>query len=241
MLPSVLVTGCNKGIGLEFIKQLVGKTSHLFATCRTPSNELSKLAEENSNLHILHVEVTKDDDIFAAKEQVSHFVEDGGLHCLINNAGVVNYEHAKMENLTSESLLNTYHINAVGPAMMVKAFLPLLRQAATNSSSTAMPCGVLNISSRTGSIEDNGMGKLYGSRLSKVALNMLTKNLSIELKADNLIAVALNPGWVKTENGGENALITAEQSVHGMLSVYKGLTMKDSGAFLSYDGSTIPW
>ena len=70
---------------------------------------------------------------------------------------------------------------------------------------------------------------------------MLTKNLSIELKLDNLIAVALNPGWVKTENGGENALITTEQSVSGMLNVYKGLTMKNSGSFLSYDGSTIAW
>ena len=70
---------------------------------------------------------------------------------------------------------------------------------------------------------------------------MLTKNLSIELQSDNIISVAMNPGWVKTDNGGQNALITTEESVFGMLSVYKNLTANDSGSFLSFDGSVIPW
>lgn len=241
---SVLVTGSNRGVGLEFIKQLSGKTQHLFAACRDPENavELKKLVETNSNIVVLELDVTKEDEITSAVNNITEVVGDQGLNCLINNAGVLKRDD--LDSVSAELLTATYAVNTIGPAMVTKACLPLIRKASSRFSDSPMSvprASILNISSKVGSIADNGRGGNYAYRMSKAALNMLTMNLSIELKKDKILTVNIHPGWVLTDMGGSNALIDSTKSVSGILNVCQGLTEKDNGMFFGWNGEKIPW
>jgi len=241
---SVFITGCNRGIGLELVKHLADRTQHLFAACRKPdeADELKKLAEVHNHLIVLELDVTDQKQIEACVATISEVVGDDGLNCLINNAGY--FPRVNLETVTSEILKRTYAINTIAPAMIVKACLPLLRKASAACSHGNMSVSrsaILNMSSKMASITDNTSGGSYAYRMSKAALNMLTKNLSIELKADHILAVILHPGWVQTDMGGPNALISTTKSVEEMLKMTSGFTEKDSGAFYGWNGENIPW
>jgi len=245
---SILVTGANRGIGLELIKQLLthgDAPEVLFAACRSPdqAEELKKIAEKNQNLHIVKLDVCSLQEIKTAKEIVERQVGDHGLNLLINNAGFLPRE-LEITDVTAENMMQTFSSNVIGPTMIIKEFLPLLRQASANESAKEMSCAraaILNMSTKLASIEDNGMGKNYSYRSSKIALNMVNKNLSLELKDDKILAVLLHPGWVKTDMGGANAITTTEESVAGLLKVAQGLTEKDNGLFYDFKGASIPW
>jgi len=244
---NVLITGCNKGIGLEFVKQFLNlpqPPQNLFATCRSPkpetAPELVKLAENNSNLHLLKLDVTNNDDISRVAKDVEKVLQDDGLNLLINNAGV--YARVGLQDVTVDQMMETFRANAVGPLMIVQALLPYLKQAAkSTSNSSKCKAAIVNISAKTASVTDNQMGKLYPSRASKAALNIITKSLSVDLKDDGISAIVMNPGWVKTPNGGPGALITTEESVIGMLNVIDALDLTKSGMFFNYNGDSIPW
>jgi len=241
---SVLVTGANRGIGLEFIKQLVGRTEHLFAACRSPENacELKNIADTNKNVVIIKLDVTKENEIASAVNNISEIVGDSGLNCVINNAGMLGWDD--LQSVTPDLLKDTYAVNTIGTAMVIKACLPLIRMASSTCSDSPMSvsrASILNISSKVGSITDNSSGRNYAYRMSKAALNMLTMNLSIELKNEQILAVNLHPGWVLTNMGGPNALIDSTKSVSGMLNVCEGLTDKDNGMFFGWNGEKIPW
>merc|ERR1711973_400896 len=241
---SVLITGANRGVGLEFVRQLADKTQHLFATCRKPSEavELKKIAEQHTHIVVMEMDVTKEEHIAACACSITETVGEEGLNCIINNAGQIH--RGSLEETTAEDLRRVYAVNVIGPAMVVKACLPLLKKASARCSDSEMSvsrASILNISSKVGSITDNTSGTRYAYRMSKAALNMLTKNLSIELKGDNILAVNFHPGWVQTEMGGPNALITTEQSVSGMLGVMASFTEKQNGGFYGWNGENIPW
>ena len=239
---SVLITGANRGIGLEFVRQLLNLTPapQVIATVRDPSKatELQKFAAAHPNLHVLNVEVTDYDSFPSFVEQVKSVLDasgTSGLGLLINNAGVVYRKN--LSDVTKADMINNYDVNTIAPLMLVKALLPLLKQSSQSGKRTL----VANITSRMGSIEDNTSGNHYPYRASKAALNMVTRSLAVDLKPFAIEATVLHPGWVQTEMGGAAAKLTTEQSVSSMLKIVFDADKKVSGKFFDFSGSEIPW
>ena len=242
---SVLVTGSNRGIGLGLIKHLADKTEHLFAGCRSPAkaSELQILAKQHRNVVILELDVTKEKLVNDAVRNISAIVGRNGLNCVINNAGVID-KFQNIDMVSAETLMQLFETNVVGPTMLVKTCMPLLREASSLVSVDDMSvsrAAVLNISTTLASFEQNTAGKLYGYRMSKVALNMFSKNLSIDLKNDGILVASIHPGWVKTDLGGPHAPVPVSESVKGIISVAEALSNVDSGSFHSFDRNEILW
>eukprot|EP01135_Chromosphaera_perkinsii_P000158 Nk52_evm54s32 gene=Nk52_evmTU54s32 len=243
-IPSVLVTGANRGIGLEFVKSFLKMclpASPVFACCRNPdeATELIELKEGHGNLHILKMDVTNDQDIVDCVAQVEEIVQEEGLYLLVNNAGILS--RSTLEETTVEEMMNVYRVDAVAPLMVVKEFLPLLRRSANDKTDTDLKqTTIVNVTSKIGSVADNGSGGRYPYRGAKSGLNNLTKSLSVDLKKDNIAAVVLHPGWVRTRMAPTGKIDT-ETSVEGMINVIKNLDIEGSGSFYNYDGTIIPW
>ncbi|XP_002740202.1 C-signal-like [Saccoglossus kowalevskii] len=248
---SVLVTGSNRGIGLEFVKQLIqlpNPPEHVFACCRSPENavELKNLVSENPSLKVIKLELEDYTSIEEAGKQVEQVVGENGLNVLINNAGYfgVSEMNEKLEDVTPESLTKHFNINAIGPLMVTKRLLPLIRCAAqqgVGDEMSASRAAIINITTKCASIADNGSARMYGYRTSKIALNMINKNLAVELKPDNILCVLMHPGWMKTDMTGPNALITTEESVRPMLDVIGSRRREHNGLLFDYKGNLIPW
>ncbi|KAJ6666112.1 hypothetical protein lerEdw1_001016, partial [Lerista edwardsae] len=211
---SVLVTGANRGIGLELVKQFLGQPQPpkwVFATCRDPHGEraqdLKALASKYPNLVILQLEATDEASIKAAAEEAKARLAGTGLNLLINNAGVM--PPSTLETMTKENTLSVYKINVVGPMLVTKAFLPLLKTAAKKSGEkqlSSRKAAVINITSIGGSIgtpPSMNTFPVIAYRCSKTALNMLTRCQSLEYNADGILCVSIHPGWVKTDMGTE--------------------------------------
>ncbi|KAL4226008.1 hypothetical protein ACF0H5_013995 [Mactra antiquata] len=246
---SVLITGCNRGLGLQFVQQFLNLTSppkYLFACCRNPdgAKDLTELAKSNSCVKVLQLDVTKQETIDKAVEIVKSMVKDDGLNLLINNSAIL--DPANLEQTTRDKMRNAFEVNAIGPLMMAQTFLPLLRQAASQYPDKPMSCSksaIINLSTGVASISENSSGKMYPHRSSKAALNMITSNLSIDLKSDGILCTAIHPGWVKTDMGGPNALISSEESLKGVLAVMEKLEGEEgSGKFYhGVRGNLIGW
>ncbi len=236
-----LITGANRGLGLEWTRQLVRRGDTVIATCRHPSSapQLDDLADDyGSQIDRLEVDVTQPATMHTALKRVEQ--EHGALHLLINNAGVSGGGRSDtFGSLTQEQMLEVYQVNAVGPHLLAQEATPLLKRTAA---SHPAPPKVINISSDLGSIAQvQGPATWQSYRASKAALNMLTRLLSFELKPRGVIALAMQPGWVQTDMGGRGAQITPRESVRGMLEVLEGLTLDDAGSFRAWNGRTIPW
>ncbi|XP_031560306.1 uncharacterized protein LOC116296429 [Actinia tenebrosa] len=248
-LRNVFVTGCNRGIGLEFVKQflhLPKPPQNIFATCRAlqheESQELRNLTQEHPNLHLLQLDVTNEEDIAKVAAEVGKVLGEEGLNLVINNAGL--YLAEDLKDVTADHMMQAFQTNTVGPLMIIKALLPFLKpRAALEDPTSGVPnkAVIVNLSSRTASVADNTSGKMYPSRASKAALNIITKSLSVDLKPDGITAIVINPGWVKTRAGGANALITTQESVSGMMRVISSLDQSKTGMFFDYKGEIVPW
>ncbi|XP_056137891.1 C-factor isoform X2 [Lampris incognitus] len=195
-------------------------------------------------------DVVSQSSIEKAVEEVDHLVHEEGLACLINNAGVNVV--ANLDTVNAEKMIENFHVNSVSPLMITKAFLPLLKRAASRGEpgSTGRmgihKAAVINMSSLLGSVELNwgdraNTFKWYPYRTSKSALNMVTRCLAIDLEPDGILCMALHPGWVRTDMGGPQAPLSPEESVSSILSVIGGLKETDHGSFLHYTGEPLPW
>jgi len=245
---SVLITGCNRGIGLELVKQFLKKNpppNHLFATARntTAAGELTELAASNENLHLIQLDVTNYTDYPEVVKQVSQIVGDRGLNLVINNAGLLP-QNRDLESVTPEDMRNAFEVNCVAPLFLTKALLPLLKQAA--QANAEQPVGIqkaaiIQMSTAVASIAENSGGGTYAYRCSKAALNMAMKSLSVDLAGTNILEMSMHPGWVLTDMGGPNAQITTETCCSTMLNTLDGLTEKDHGTFLRYNNTPIQW
>ncbi|XP_029464719.1 uncharacterized protein LOC115095333 [Rhinatrema bivittatum] len=249
----ILITGCNRGIGLELVKQLLGKPNppeHIFATCRSPSTpqsqELMNLAAKHPNLSVIQLETTDPASVAEAAKEVEKQLKGRGLNLLINNAGIVT--ESTLESVDMKDLLHLYATNVGGPALVTKAFLPMLKKAAQESPQAPMNwtrAAMINMSTLAGSIEkaslSYAMFKVISYRCSKAALNMLTKCQSLEYKKDGILCVALHPGWVQTDLGGAEATLTPDQSVSGILNVLCSLSEKHNGVLVDWEGNVLPW
>ncbi|TRY65527.1 hypothetical protein DNTS_029111 [Danionella cerebrum] len=255
VFDSVLVTGSNRGIGLELIRQLVDSPSsplQIFACCRDPdgpsAKELQTLADKHKDvITIVQLVTDSPESVVAAAKMVEVRLNGKGLNLVINNAGV-NIPGSLLETGKQE-LVDVYTTNVVGPMLMAKHFHPLLcKSAAQFPDQSKMSCSrsaIVNVSTLLSSIkkcpENFSMSPMYPYRLSKAALNMLTRCLAEDFKKDAILVMALHPGWVQTEMGGPKAPLTTAQSVSGMITVITSLTEKHSGTLLDWEGKVIPW
>ncbi|MFB6262541.1 MAG: SDR family oxidoreductase [Bradymonadaceae bacterium] len=226
------VTGANRGLGLEFTRQLTARGDDVIATARQPSEaaELEQVAEQTQgNIHIYALDIT---DAGSVADFASS-IEDEAIDVLINNAGQL-HRGGGPNDFDFEEIRGDFEVNAIGTLRVVEALVPTLR---------ARPDGakIVNITSKMGSITDNGSGGSYAYRMSKAALNIATRSLAVDLEDDDIVAFVLHPGWVRTRMGGENALITPETSVENMIDRIDEAGPEQSGEFLEWDGGYVPW
>lgn len=230
-MKTVFITGANRGLGLEFSRQYLAAGNRVIATARNPedSEGLQALKTEyGEHLSLYPLDVTDAD----SRAAVSDAVGDRVIHLLINNAGYYGANNP-LGKLDEADWSKVFHVNCIGPVKMVA----LLRSNLMNAGSAT----VAMLSSKMGSMGDNTSGGSYVYRSSKAALNAATKSLAIDLAEEQIKVVALHPGWVLTDMGGPNALIDVAISVNGMRKVIEGLQTKQSGDFIAYDGTLVPW
>ncbi|XP_062333973.1 C-signal-like [Osmerus eperlanus] len=246
---TVLVTGANRGIGLQLVKALVnGKFTPevIIATARDPgrAGELQELASKNCSIHIVKLDVIDQQAIFQAVQCTSSLVGEKGLNCLINNAGI-NLRDS-LEEVTVDTMMLNYQINTVAPLMIIQAFLPLLRKAAKQTTGFGIGrAAVVNISSCLGSIqhtwEDGAEYRCYPYRASKAALNMVSRCVAYDLEPEGILCCSLHPGWVRTDMGGQEAPLGTTESVEGILSVLGGVDRNSNSLLLDWTGQKLPW
>lgn len=223
--PTVLVTGANRGIGLEFAKRLKGGGFEVIATARKPveATELRALG-----VRVEQLDVTDSASVKALSERL----EGVPIDLLINNAGIGGHKAASFAETDFDQIAETFDVNSLGPMRVTQALLDNLVAGEGKT--------VVQISSAMGSIEGN-QGGFYGYRASKAALNMLNKSLATELAEQGFVCIVLHPGWVQTRMGGASAPVSPVDSVTGMLNVIGQIQPQDNGHFLDYQGKEIPW
>ncbi|MFO7582230.1 SDR family oxidoreductase [Guyparkeria sp.] len=232
-MKTALITGTNRGIGLELARQLLDDGWRVHATARDPqgSSQLKSLAGENPDNLTLHALDVGDPD---AIDALSRELADESIDWLINNAGIYGPRGVAFGNVTDvEAWLEVFRINSIAPMLIMQAFAEQVAR------SDEKKIGIL--SSKVGSMGDNGSGGGYIYRSSKAAVNAVIKSASIDLEPRGINVVALHPGWVLTDMGGPNAEISTAQSAEGLRRNMAGLTEADRGRFIDIDGTTIPW
>ena len=225
----VLITGANRGLGLEFTKQYAADGWSVLACCRHPQSalDLQALAAAHSNIKIHALDVAD----FAQIDALAVQLKDESVDVLINNAGV--YPASSFGDTNYDDWANGFKVNSMAPLKMAESFVQHITRSQLKKIAT--------ITSKMGSIDDNTSGESYSYRSSKCAVNMVMKSLSIDLKPYGISVVTLHPGWVQTDMGGSNALISAQTSVSGLRKVIADLSPDTTGQFIAYDGKAIPW
>lgn len=227
-VATVLITGASRGLGLEFCKQYAAEGWQVLACCRNP-----KTAAELTGIPQVRV-FPLDVSDFSQIDNLAAQLQDTAIDVLINNAGIYgDSPRHGFGQLDYMAWTRTLTVNTQAPVKMAEAFLPHLNRGDKKQ--------LVSISSQMGSIADNGSGGSILYRTSKAALNAAMKSIAIDLEGQGIGVLVLHPGWVKTDMGGPNALIGAQESVAGMRSVIARLTLAQSGSFLKYDGSSLPW
>lgn len=232
-MKTLLITGASRGIGLEFCKQYAAAGWRVLACCREPgkADALNKLAARHPDLIKVHaLDVTDHAQI----DQLAHKLSGESIDLLLNNAGVYPAaDRAGFGHTDYAEWMAAFNINTMAPLKMMEAFIEQIARSQLKL--------IVTITSQMGSVDDNSSGGSYLYRSSKAAANMVVKSLAVDLKGKGITAVAFNPGWVKTDMGGPNAMIPVEQSVSDMRKVIDGLTIGDTGKFIGNDGVVIPW
>jgi NAD(P)-dependent dehydrogenase (short-subunit alcohol dehydrogenase family) len=221
-LKTFLVTGANRGIGLEYCRQLQERGEQVIAVCRTPSPELEALGVRIE----AGVDLTREAAVADLVDRLAGLPLDG----VILNAGVL--EATSLEHLDPDSLRRQFEVNALAPLRLTHALLPQLQRGSK----------LVLMTSRMGSIDDNTSGGSYGYRMSKVALNMAGTSLAIDLKPRGIAVAILHPGLVRTRMINFNPQgISPEESVRGLLARIDALTLDNSGSFWHANGERLPW
>ena len=232
-MSSILVTGSNRGLGLEWIRQYAGLGWRVYATCRFPAqaDELHQLAEQHDTISIHQLDVTCPDHI----QQLAEDLQDAPLDILVNNAGVY-YERwgkDKLGTIDYKAWLDTLKVNTLGAVRVTEALRSNLARSQKRLA--------VAISSTMGSIEDITTPNDYAYRSSKAALNTVMKGLVYELETLGIGILLMHPGWVRTRMGGSQGTFSVEESVNNMRKLVEGFKSADSGHFYRYDGTIIPW
>lgn len=232
-MATTLITGSNRGIGFEFARQYAQKGWNVIACCRQleSASNLRQLADNFPGLVTIHqLDVADHNQI----TRLSNNLENTSIDLLINNAGIYPpSDDGGFGEIDYETWHKAFQINTMAPLRMAEAFLAQISKSQLKI--------IAIITSKMGSIDDNKKGGSYIYRSSKAAVNIVGKSLSIDLKPQGITTVILHPGWVRTDMGGPDALISPEESVLGMQCILSNLKLSDSGKFFAYDGKIIPW
>lgn len=230
----VLVTGANRGLGLEFTRQLLAQGDHVVAACRRPgrANALNTLAGDHpGRLHVLPLDLARPHSHQELARELPLVLGQGArLGLLVNNAGVL-HSGERLGSLSAANFEDSFRVNAIGPLLLTQTLEPLLADGAR----------VVNLSSSLGAIALAGRFGTPSYCMSKAALNMATVQLAHALSGRGIVVVAISPGWVRTDMGGNNAEVAPTEAVAGMLRVVAGLDSSDSGRFLDWQGAAPPW
>jgi len=232
-MQRIIITGGNRGIGLEFVRQLLARGERVIAACRQPGKalRLTELAGAHpGRLQILPVRLDDERSIRELAREAGLLTE--GLDLLINNAGVL-VSGERFGELSAATFNDTLAINAVGPLLLTQALAPLLERGTAPR--------IVNISSDLGSLAATRAFQTPSYGMSKAALNMATRLAAAELGARGMIVISINPGWVKTDMGGAKAPLASAESVTRMLAVIDRLAAADNGRFLDHSGTALDW
>jgi len=227
-MPTVLITGANRGLGLEFTRQYAADGWRVIATCRDPLKSQG-LAPLQGNIEVHTLDVTDNAQIQA----LAKTLKKEPIDLLLNNAGIYGPRPAKLGGVDYAAWADAMRVNAMSPLKVSECFLDHIVAADMRK--------IVTVSSKMGSIGDNDAGGSYIYRSSKAALNAVMKCLSVDLKPRGISVAVMHPGWVRTDMGGPGGLIDADESVTGMRQVIAGLNLEKSGRFYNYDGAEIPW
>jgi NAD(P)-dependent dehydrogenase (short-subunit alcohol dehydrogenase family) len=229
----VVVTGANRGLGLEFTRQLLARGDRVYAAVRKPGHalDLTKLALAHpGRVSVLPFDATKPATAVELVREIG--LVDDAIDVLINNAGVLP-PGERYGAIEAKALIDAYTINVVGATLLTQAATPMLERGTTPR--------VVNISSILGSIGTRAAFGTPSYAISKAALNMATRQLAFELSARGIVAVAIHPGWVRTAMGGAEAELEPAAAVASVLGVIDRLRGADAGRFLDWNGTEVPW
>jgi len=237
---TVCITGTTRGIGLELAKQYAEAGWKVLACSRHPeATALQELKNSYPHLSVLELDVCNAQQI----TKLANRLQNTPIDLLINSAGIFGQKEEEdepdqaFETITPQTLQDVFMTNAIAPLMVARSLLNNLIESQLKT--------VVTITSRAGSIGDNTSGGMYAYRASKAAINMLMKSFAVDLHAKQIKVFLLHPGWVKTDMGGPDALITAETSVKGMRQVIdekaKEPTINTQNLFFNYQGEELPW
>ncbi|MFM9994505.1 MAG: SDR family oxidoreductase [Phycisphaerales bacterium] len=224
MAQTYLVTGASRGLGAEFVGQLRARGHTVIAAVRDPKTA-GEAARAGARVVALDVSRPESFEAFAASLR-------GPIDVLLNNAGVATGD-GLLAKTSTETYDSVYRTNVVGPALLTRALIPNLK-----SGSRKM---IVNVSSQLGSIADAHQGFSYAYCVSKAALNMLSRQMHLELSRDGFTCIALDPGWNRTDMGGKDATLDPKESVASMVGCLERWGPGDSGKFLRYDGVEERW
>ncbi len=228
---TVLITGANRGIGLEFAERFAADGWRVFACCRNPADAaaLRALADRHAGVELVELDVTDYDQVAALSKRL-----DGEkIDILLSNAGIYGPKGKSFGEVEAAPWREVFEVNTIAPMMLVQAFADHV--AASERKLIAV------ISSKMGSIDDNGSGGSYIYRSSKTAVNQVVKSLSIDLAGRGISVLTLHPGWVRTDMGGPNAEISVERSVEGLKRILLAAGPETSGRFIEFNGDSISW
>jgi NAD(P)-dependent dehydrogenase (short-subunit alcohol dehydrogenase family) len=236
MVTRILITGANRGIGLELVRQYAQQSAtQIIATCRQPAeaDELRAVQTQYTHVHILPLDVNDETAIQQFPAQLATYVD--GLDLLINNAGInPKIDSARtLGSLTAATLLSVFQTNAVGALLVTQACLPLL-QRGTNAR-------VVMVSSQMGSLDYVKSGGGYAYKMSKAGMNMAARALAGDLGKFGITTITLHPGWVQTDMGGASGELTPTQAVTDLLRLFDRLTPADNGKFYKWNGAVHLW
>jgi len=229
-MTNVLITGANRGIGLEFARQYAEDGVNVIACCRNPDNatDLHALAEAHGNVAIHPLDVTSDESVAALKSDLG----DMPIDHVINNAGVMGGKKQGLGDMDFDQWRACFEANTLGPFRMIAAFADNVAASEEKK--------IMTVSSYMGSIDRKGKGA-YIYRSSKAAVNMITTLAATELADKGVMAIPVHPGWVRTDMGGSGADISPAESASGLRKVIAELTPERSGRFWNYNGEELAW
>lgn len=226
-MSTVLITGANRGIGLELTRQYAAAGWDVIACCRKPK-EATALLKLKGNIEVKALDVAKP----ASIAKLAAALKGRAIDVLLNNAGILG-RRVGFGKAESKEFLAIMQVNALGPLLMTEAFWGHVKRSKEKK--------IASITSGMGSIASGANGGSYAYRSSKAALNMVMANAARDLKEKGISVATISPGWVKTDMGGKDAAITATESAAGIIKVIAGLSAKNSGSFFGYDGKPIAW
>lgn len=224
---TILITGANRGLGLEMVKQYSADGWQVIACCREPEHA-DALHKLGNNIKILQLDVSNTHSI----ENLSHHIGHQPIDILLNNAGILPQDQ-EFGTINAETLTDAFKVNTVAPFILAETLFKNIVASELKI--------IANMSSIMGSMELNTDGGYYAYRSTKAALNALIKSMAIDLKAYSIKVIALHPGWVQTDMGGPNAMIAPEESVRKIRKILSTLSLIDSGSFIGYDSNKLAW